>query len=458
MKKYSVLLWLFSLSIISNASEHFRLKIHMQNLTDKEIYLATYYGNSYQMVDTADVDKQGYALFYNRTSIPEGVYYLVLPNHVSVEFLLPEKQDLELSLNAANPGRSLLIKGSKQSETYADYLTTLQTKDEILSKLRQQIIHDQLNDSIKYYRDKLEKTNEIIDSIVQDGIQQYPGSILKSYFQATVPVKNNLELLRNKKNLSDSIIWLSSLRYMQQHYLDNVNLADCRLLHTPILSEKIENYFDRIIPQDSASVCYWLNIILEKADSCNELKNFITGFLLSDVGKHTGVEYEKIYVYIARKYYLSNPDSPLAVMEKGMLKEKVNSIEAQWPGHRFPNLLLNVGNDQSQQLSDLVKKQSILIIWQDNCNVCNETINLLKSVTSTQKNQIITINENGQDNKQEALSDAWIQTSDTGETLANNYHWYIPYLPVAYIVDEHLTIKNKLANLQAIKKFFQNEQ
>jgi len=67
----------------------YKINFKIKDWKDKTAYLGHYYGESTYIKDTAQVNQAGEFFFENKTTLPQGVYILVVnKNKSSIEFLI----------------------------------------------------------------------------------------------------------------------------------------------------------------------------------------------------------------------------------------------------------------------------------------------------------------------------------------------------------------------------------
>src|SRR3954470_11318832 len=81
--------------LISNysiASSGYEIKVHINGLSDSAIYLGNHYGDKQYVRDTMKVDKNGWATFSGKDSLPGGIYLIVLPGKTYFEIIVNEQK------------------------------------------------------------------------------------------------------------------------------------------------------------------------------------------------------------------------------------------------------------------------------------------------------------------------------------------------------------------------------
>src|SRR5205085_9608488 len=126
-------------------------------------------------------------------------------------------------------------------------------------------------------------------------------------------------------------------KYYKSHYLDNVDFSDERLLRTPIFQNKIKTYTQQLTVPYPDSIIVAIDTIIGKSRANKEVFKYCVATLANFYETSNIMGYDKIFVHIAEKYYLTKDafwaDSTL----KAKIHERVEKIK--------PNILGEPAHD-----------------------------------------------------------------------------------------------------------------
>ncbi|GHT81110.1 hypothetical protein FACS189467_4590 [Bacteroidia bacterium] len=83
------------------ASAQCEINVQIKGLRDTDLYLGYRFENKHYVADTARVDSKGKAVFKNKTARHKGIYFVVLPNRQSFDFLMTDNQKFSVTTDTA---------------------------------------------------------------------------------------------------------------------------------------------------------------------------------------------------------------------------------------------------------------------------------------------------------------------------------------------------------------------
>ena len=169
------------------------------------------------------------------------------------------------------------------------------------------------------------------------------------------------------QELSDSIIWMRNLYAMRSHYFDYIDFNDDRLLYTPLIDKKLDHFFNRVVPENSDSINYYMDKVLTLA------------FLQKKYNANSDYEYWPVYVHLIKE----NKDSfsPKEYRE-------AESYEKLIPGKIFPDIQIVNKNDNQILLSDIDAEYLIVYFFEPDCHYCAEATHMLTLITGNHSKKI----------------------------------------------------------------------
>ena len=212
----------------------YNIQIHIQGLSNVKIMLAEFYGNSYFVIDTTRLDTEGIGRFENKTNISEGIYYIVLPNKNSIEFLLSSNEELIIQTDTQHPFNNLQIKGSQESSAYIHYQQFLAKQFGLMKNLSTEMKQSQ-KDLNAVYRimKEISAIQKNIEERKSEIIQNYPDWIFSEYLKMTLdPVKNSSK---------------TSMPFQEKYeaYFREYNFSSISVARTPFFPEGVIHFVNR---------------------------------------------------------------------------------------------------------------------------------------------------------------------------------------------------------------------
>ena len=222
--------------------EGYRIKINISGYQFNTLIMTSYYGDKVVLMDTAEASNNGEFIFEKATPLPQGIYMAVSPEKSKLfEYIVGEDQYFSLSTDTANYVKDMVTEGSEENELFYQFLKL----SERLFALNQDYVSrlKRMEEGTKEYdtfRGKIDSINKITGDFKLEIIDSYPGLLVSAVFNATREVIV-------PEDITDGTDSVAAYRYFKQHFWDYLDLSDNRMLRTPMLARKIDQYFRQLV-------------------------------------------------------------------------------------------------------------------------------------------------------------------------------------------------------------------
>lgn len=421
-------LQLLVLSLISQNS--YNISFEAEGMQSDTFYLAHYYTDKFLIVDTSyhAVDQ---AHFKGDEKLKHGIYLLANDKKEKVaEFLVDDKQSFQIRL--FQDGRFPKIKNSKANILFYEHLEITNQVVQQIDSIRQAISNGKIDafkgqaeikvlaDSLKAYRSQ--KINDEPLSLF--------SMILKAMEEPQIPVN----LQQNKE---------AAFQFYKNHYWDLFDLSDERLLNTPFLAHKLENYFNQIIPPIADSVVREIdNLVVNAADNQDAI-NFMMWHFFSEyqVPKYMGLD--KVFIHIVDNYFLQGRVSNINSSLMEQIIDRADKIRPTLIGNLAPDMWLIDTTDNYRSFREIKHEFVVLFFWDQTCSHCKKEMEVLDKIYNSKKYdlEIFSINTtNDMEGWRYFLNEKpypWIHVNGTKSMTSDFHDLYDIYsIPVIYLLDE----------------------
>jgi len=168
--------------------------------------------------------------------------------------------------------------------------------------------------------------------------------------------------------------------FIKDHYWDNVNFADNRLLRTPFFEDKINDYFKNYISPEADSIIPEVKFMLLSARTSTEMYAYL---LIKFTNKYLQPEYmgqDKVFVMLFNEFYLKGDTSILdSKSRKTIIDKGYFSILNQINQTAAPLDLVDT-TGKIISLYDIKSKFVFVAFWSPTCGHCKDEIPVLDSV------------------------------------------------------------------------------
>ena len=129
-----------------------------------QVYLGNYYGKRKLLADSAMADSKGLAIFKGEKKLPQGIYFVVSPQHVIMfELLMDEGQHFTVVSDSTRPS-DIKFTGSPDNDVFIAYSSFLEKISPKLNSLQQQLkTAKNANDSASASKELLKTAAELTD-------------------------------------------------------------------------------------------------------------------------------------------------------------------------------------------------------------------------------------------------------------------------------------------------------
>lgn len=367
---------ILSFVFISMISFGQKMKFKIIGHQDTTVHLVKYFGKGLYYADTAEM-KGGLVEFDGSKQKP-GIFGVLLPGQKFFEFIY-NNDEIQLETTFPDFVGTMKVKKSEENRIFIDYIKFIGPKKTESAKLSED--RAKLKDSDPAYKELSTKIDAINKEVVtyQNGlIEAHNGMLVSKIVKMSMDVEIPDAPVDEKGNIIDSNF---RFNYFRAHYWDNIDLQDDRLVNTPIFHTKLEYYFGK-----NMMIQYWDTIIYHSFAFCDRLNpksktfEYCVSWITSTYGKSNIMGMDKVYIYMADKYYCSKNaegKSPAFWMTPEKLEDLCEKIPVQKNlviGAKPPNIMLRDTTDvQWRDFYSLKSEYTILYFWDPECGHCKKT-------------------------------------------------------------------------------------
>jgi thiol-disulfide isomerase/thioredoxin len=458
MKQITIIALLFLCSLTTYAKKGFKVEVNFkQDVSDSVVYLAHYFGKNLPTIyktDSAKVVNKRTAVFESKDSLLGGIY-MVIYSHNSklVEFLLDNGNNFAVTINNSGEKKpeSLEFKNSPENTRNQEYNKMMLTLTE-----KNKVIMDKMAGA-KTKADTAALVKELSALTDQQAayrknyVKQYPNTLLSKIFLALLApeVPEGKHYLEDRKT-EDT---LYAYNYFKNHYWDNFDFKDDRLINTPIYDAKLNDYFTKWIYQIPDSINYEADKILNATKGTKELFRYTLRTLATNALQSKIMGMDEVFVHLVENYYMKGDAYWLSAKDLEWYEDRAKKIA--------PNVLGNIGPDLNMQdvftlkdmpLHEVKAKYTVMIVWSYDCGTCQKEVPQLDSIYRAELKgkgvKIYSIASGGELSEIQKFIDKnkikdWINVAD----INNNTQFKTKYdaytTPKVYLLDENKKIIGK---------------
>lgn len=462
MKKLLLLLFILS-SVLTSFSQGYKISGKLNGYADKDVYLAYHYGSKQYIRDTVPMDANGNFTFKGDEKLDGGLYLVVDPKKSYFEIIIGDDQNFSFETDSSDYVGNMKIKGSKENEEFFKYLQFITKQNKEAEPHRKVIKEEVTGDSTEYKKakDALQKMDDEVKKFQSDFIEKNPGL----FFSKILKAQREIEIPEEPQKEDSTFAW----RYYKQHFFDNIDFSDSRMLRTPIYENKLTYYLDKLTAQTPDSIIVSADYLCENAAANDEVFKFTLITITNKYAKSKIMGFDAIYVHMVKNYYAKGkaPWTDPEQLEK--IIQRAEKIEPLLMGKVAPNVTMqyldtkNFYND-TLALHDVKAKYTFLYYWDPTCGHCKKFTPKLYEWFQANKDKydiktyavctIVKIEDI--DNYFKENSYDWLNMWDPFNKSKFRDKYDIISTPVFYILDENKKIIAKRPNVEDLDLILEN--
>lgn len=468
MKKFFrfvfILIFLFAAIARNNAGT---IVLTDSSLKFKQVILTGIFADDLIQYKTHNADESGRVVFI-ADSLTSGIYYLIYPDSSSIEFLFDQTFEEKIHFrNTKDEGIQLITSPSPVMEyhRYTTQMTAFSIRlDSIRILLKQADLKSREQQNLLEERDRI---YDSIDNLLREIANEGSSDFLRAFFKTKLAVEiPEFDLPDNQKN-KDSLLWAMQREYYTKHFLDRLDLADYRLLHTPAYTSMVNEYLDKVLPQQIEVLTQSVNRMIESASRSENTYAFLTQYLLKKYSHLKNTEpYESVYLHLIEQYFLQQTHPSATNKDVLLLTKEYNSRKPLLIGQHAPALKLSDENGKMIDTDSIQSKYLLLYFYQTDCELCQQTTPQLKKLSWLNKNDSLIVvsvclgtnNESCKNYIQKNGLTNWVNLMDENQIhlIANSYN--LRYTPCLYLLDSEKIIRAKNITVQQLEEILEESE
>jgi len=442
----------------------YEIDITISDLQDSTVYLAYHLGDKQFIKDTIKLDRAGHGIIRGQETLPQGIYMIVLPGRKYFELLVSANQHFSLSCAFKDYFNTLKFIGSEENSAFVDYQRkwiTMQQRSNLISKRIQN--NKQNTDSLKILGSLQRHQEENMKSYLKSVIKANEGNFLAVLVKGLLPIDiPDFPIPIGFAN-PDSVRWVMNYNYNKNHFFDNIDLNDERLLRTPLLYARLDAFFTNVLIQSSDTINKEIDKLIKKCSGNYKMFQFISVYLFNHFRESEIMGHDAVIVKLADDIYLSGKADWVTKEFKDDLRKQVDLIRPNLIGKKAENMVMDSYKGVFVSLYDVEKDFTILYFWEPDCGHCKEATPKLKVYYDKPKDYslevfaVCTTSDKAkwtkyiEDNKL-----TWINGWDPKRSSHFDYYYNVQSTPTVYILDKSKKIIAKKLSVEEIGPFIDN--
>jgi len=435
------------------AKDGHKIEIKIKDYDAEYCFLTGYYGNKkYIIKDTLFRSKKGLYVIQGDEPLATGLYAILLPpQNLPFELMISSKDDQHFSIESDTTDliKNLKIKGSDENSAFYDYLKFTGEKRLEISALQKEGASEADEKKKEKIVDKVSALKAAIDQYQNDYISKHKGWLSASMLKASVDVK----VPDPDEKMTEEEESKYRMYYYRNHYFDNLDFSDDRLLRSPVYFNKIDFFLNKLTYQIPDSLNKSVDYILEKARANDKLYRYTVFEMVSRYGNSKVVGMDAVFVHIVEKYVQGQTFEDIDEDNVAKIIKTAREFKPLLIGKKAPDITMQTLDGQDIKLYDMDADYTVLYIWDPKCGHCKKMAPKMVEFYENYKDKGVEVFAICTKDKEKEQCMEFIESKNFGAftnvlAMTNQQLYYrlryrIKTTPIIYVLDKDKTIKMK---------------
>lgn len=461
---FVLLLAAFPFLLFSQPDKGYLIEVSIRGLRDSNVYFAYHLGDKQYIKDTLKLNGAGHGILSGKESLPQGIYMLVLPGKKYFEMLISDDQHFAVDCSWDDYTGTLKFTGSNENQAFLAYQKKWVMLQQEASAINKRLQANKGNSDSAMYLIPLQKQQEekmkaYLRNVISENGDNLLATLVKSLLPLDIPDIKVPSAVKNPDSVKSVMVYL----YNKDHFFDNVDLKDERLLRTPILQARLDAFFNNVVIPAPDSINHEIDKLIKKIQGNYKIFQFISVYLFNHYRESEIMGHDAVMVKLADDIYLTGKADWVSKEFKDDLRKQIELIRPNLIGKQAHNLVMDSYKGIFVALDDVEKDFTILYFWEPNCGHCQEATPKLKAFYDKPKNytlEVFAVCTTGEREKwTKYIEDNklnWINGWDPQRATRFDYYYNVQATPMVYILDKNKKIIAKKLSVEEIGSFIDN--
>lgn len=469
-KTLKIILTVFAIMpLLTFAKDGYQITIKIAGYKNQKILLGNYYGDKQYVKDSAITDVTGKVVFSGKEKLQGGIYLIATADKKLLFDFVVTEQIFSLETDTADYQAHMTVKCSPENEVFFEYskFTTKMAIEatDVEKKLRAaRASKDTANE--RKYKTELQGYDQRVQDYRKEVMKNHPTFLMSKLFKIMEDVYvPPAPVMSNGKK--DSMF---QYLYYRDHFFDNFDFNDDRIVYTPVFHPKIESFITKLILQIPDSINNAADFLVAKTLPSKEISKFVIYWITNHYETSEYMGMDAVFVHMALKYY---SDKKLTYWLDDALRfkilERAQTLDYNLLGKKGQNLNMPDTSGIYQSLYNIKATYTVLLFWDANCGRCKEEIpkildfykeqNSTINLSGTKKIEVFGVGMTPEPKEWKAYIHEhklpWINVNDPNHESNFRKFYDVYSTPVIYLLDENKQIVAKRLSVDQLKDFIE---
>jgi thiol-disulfide isomerase/thioredoxin len=465
------LLSLFSLQLL--AKDGYNITVKISGLAKHKLLMGYYYGDKQYIRDSAITDATGKAVFKGKEALEGGIYLIANEQkNLLFDFVVTE-QEFTLETDTVDYIGNMVVKGSIENTAFFNYSKFTNKAGRRAVKVDEEMKKVKGDTSTtNKYKKELAEIEESVMEYRRKAIIDNPNVLITKIFRMMQEIKIPDAPKNADGSIADSMF---QYNYYREHYFDNFDFTDDRIVRTPIFHPRLQNYITKVTPQIPDSIIKAADFVIDKAKGAKEISKWCIFWITNyyETSQYMGMD--AVFVHMAQKYY-ANKELAYWVEETLRFKitDRADLLSNNLLGKKAKNINLPDSANIYQSLYNMTGDYTVVIFWDATCGRCKEEMPKLMELYKELNKDVQKTLKNKAPNKIDVYAVSmttdpklwkdyihehklpWTNVHDPNHESNFRRHYDVYSTPVVYLLGKEKKIIAKRLTIEQVKEFIEH--
>lgn len=446
----------------------YNITIKITGASNTKFLLGYYYGDKQYIKDSATTDATGKMVFKGKDQLQGGIYLIASADKALLFDFIVTEQIFSLETDTADYSGNMKVKGSEENVVFFEYTKyTAKIGADVIPQEKKYKEAKEKKDTAaaRQAREKIVEFEKKLNDYRNNLIKTKPNTLIAKVFNMMQDVEvPEAPVLLN--GIKDSLF---GYRYFREHYFDNFDFNDDRIVYTPVFHSRIEYYITKLTPQIPDSINKAIDFLIQKTQQNKEISKWCIYWITNHYETSQYMGMDAVFVHMVDSYY---NDSKKTFWVDDALRAKINdradNLRNNLLGKIAPNLVMPDTGYIMRELHKVKAKYTMILFWDANCGRCKEEIPRLKDLyeklnkenaTNGKKLEVYAVSlTNIAEEWKKFVADnklKWVNVSDLYNNTKFRKLYDIYSTPVVYLLNEKKEIVAKRLSVEQVADFIE---
>lgn len=358
------------------------LTFKVTGVQDTTVHLVKYVGNKLYYADTAQLVNS--KVTFDGSKQEPGILAVLMPGQRYFEFVY-NNEKVEMETKSPNFVENMVVKKSKENTIFLNYMKFMKDNRDKANKLQGEL------QAITDEKEKAKKNEEL--SSVGDEVLTYQEKVVQdnptTLVSKIIKMSTDIQIPEAPKDAEGNVIDKSfGYKYFRDHFFDNIDLKDDRLVNTPVLQNKIEYFYSKnMLYQHPDTIIKYVFPVIESIPEESMMYRFFVNNVTTHFEKSKAMGMDKVKMHMVNSFYCApgkNGTPKAHWMDEEKLKSLCENTTTQLrlvQGEMPPNLILpDSTNKKWYNLYETEADYIVLYFWDPGCGHCKKVTPQLETL------------------------------------------------------------------------------